>query len=147
MFLFFLFNFLSLTPYHYTYLNTFSGKFINADKKFENDYWGISLRELINQIPNDEEFLYEKKIKLASCGISEGTLKYYLKKLKNIRFTLVNPYDQYDYIIMTNRVVWNEEGVKNPKKAKTCYDTYKGKNILTVSRKKLTLSTIRKSND
>ena len=48
---------------------------------------------------------------------------------------------------MTNRVVWNEEGVKNPKKAKTCYDTYKGKNILTVSRKKLTLSTIRKNND
>ena len=54
---------------------------------------------------------------------------------------------KYDYIIMTNRVVWNEEGVKNPKKAKTCYDTYTGKNILTVSRKNLALSIIRKSND
>lgn len=146
MFLFFMFNFLSLTPYHYTYLNIFSGKFVNAEKKFENDYWGISLKELINQIPNNEEFLHKKKVTLASCGVSEGTLKYYLKKIKNIRFNFVHPDDKYDYIVLTNRVVWNEEGVKNPKKAKTCYEKYIGKNILHVSRKNLALSAIRKGN-
>jgi hypothetical protein len=146
MFLFFMFNFLSLTPYHYTYLNIFNGKFVNAEKKFENDYWGISLKELINQIPNNKEFLYKKKVRLASCGVSEGTLKYYLKKLKNIRFNFVHPDDKYDYIVLTNRVVWNEEGIKNPKKAKTCYEKYMGENILYVSRKNLALSAIRKGN-
>ena len=44
-FLFFLFKFFSLTPYHYTYLNIFNGKFSNASKRFENDYWGVSIKE------------------------------------------------------------------------------------------------------
>ena len=33
-------------------LNIFSGKFVNAENKFENDYWGISIKELVNKIEN-----------------------------------------------------------------------------------------------
>ena len=39
-----------LTPYHYTYLNLFAGDFSKVNKKFENDYWGTSLKELVNKI-------------------------------------------------------------------------------------------------
>ena len=47
---FFTFNFFSLTPYQYTYLNIFNGKFSEASSKFENDYWGSSIKELVNKI-------------------------------------------------------------------------------------------------
>ena len=51
-------------------------------------------------------------------------------------------YKDYDYVIMTNRT----HGEINDKKAdvKTCFDLYKGKDILFVKRNGLILSTIRK---
>ena len=55
-FLYYLFNFFSLTPYHYTYLNKFNGNFSNASKKFENDYWGASIKELISKIEKNKNF-------------------------------------------------------------------------------------------
>ena len=48
-------------------------------------------------------------------------------------------------MIMTNRAVWDKQGVSNPKNAKTCYDKFKGENILAVIRRGLVLSTIRKT--
>ena len=42
-----MFNFLSITPYHYTYLNIFNGKIENRYQKFENDYWGSTIKELV----------------------------------------------------------------------------------------------------
>ena len=50
LFIYYLFNFFSLTPYHYTYLNIFNGNFSDASKRFENDYWGASLKELVSKI-------------------------------------------------------------------------------------------------
>ena len=144
MFIYFSYNFISLTPYHYTYLNIFNGKFDKTDTKYENDYWGISLKELINKMNYKNEFL-DKDIKIASCGVSEGSLKIYLSNLKNKNFNLVYPNTDYDYIIMTNRVIWSQEGIKNLQNAKICYEKYKGSDILTVKRNGLILSTIRKN--
>ena len=144
MFVYFAFNFISLTPYQYTYLNILNGKFNETYTKYENDYWGISLKELIHKIPNKKEFSESKNIKIASCGVSEGSLKFYLSKLKNISFDLVYPDVDYDYIIMTNRVIWSHEGIQDLKKAEICYEKYKGEDVIAVNRKGLLLSTIRK---
>mgnify|MGYP000117600327 CR=1 FL=1 len=48
----------------------------NNIKKFENDYWGASLKELVNKI----DFEKNKKMKIATCGVSHYVPKYYLKK-------------------------------------------------------------------
>ena len=44
----FLIKFISITPYHYTYLNIFNDLFLKKNY-FENDYWGVSIKELIKK--------------------------------------------------------------------------------------------------
>ena len=51
LFIYYLFVFISLTPFQYTYLNLLNGDFKKANEKFENDYLSVSVKELINQIP------------------------------------------------------------------------------------------------
>lgn len=46
---FFIFENISLNPYQYTWLNSFS-KFYNINKNFEVDYWGISGKKLYKTI-------------------------------------------------------------------------------------------------
>ena len=62
-FLYFLYNFFILTPYHYVYLNKFNGDFSESSKKFENDYWGVSMKELINKINKNKIFTEDKVYK------------------------------------------------------------------------------------
>ena len=50
--IFFLFNFFALTPYQYVYLNLIAGEYSENSKKFENDYWGISTKELMSKMHN-----------------------------------------------------------------------------------------------
>jgi len=136
-----LFIFFKLTPYQYTYLNMLNGNFSKAHKKFENDYWVISLKELVNQIPNNKELLNNEKLKLAFCGVPDDIAKLYLKKISNFQFKQVNwTSDDFDYIIMTNRVV-NDN---NPENIKTCFDKFKGIDVISVKRNGLILSTLRK---
>ena len=56
VFIYYLFIFFSFTPYQYTYLNKFIGNLSNAHKKFENDYWAVSIKELVNQIANSTAY-------------------------------------------------------------------------------------------
>ena len=84
-----------MTPYHYVYLNLFAGKYSENSIKFENDYWGVSLRELIKK----SEFLNQDYNKLALCGVSSGTVKYYLKKFKYSKVRIVRTDEKFDYII------------------------------------------------
>ena len=141
-FLYFLFNFFSLTPYHYTYLNKFIGNFSDSSKKFENDYWGVSIKELVNKIEKDQILTKNKNYKIAFCGINYDIGSFYLKKISNLMF-IETPKDEiYDYIIMTNRHNGKDNDKKN--EVKTCFDSYKGKDILSVKRNSLILSTIRK---
>ena len=54
-----MFNFFSITPYQYTYLNLFNGQKEIRYKKFENDYWGTSIKELIDN-SNFKHFILSK---------------------------------------------------------------------------------------
>ena len=138
LFIFYLFNFFSLTPYQYTYLNIFNGNFSDASKRFENDYWGASLKELVSKIEMSKHFKSNNYFKIAYCGINNDTINYYLKRIENFRYIETSNNEDYDYIIMTNRI---------SRKNQTCFDSYKGKDILSVKRNGLILSRIRQNTD
>ena len=95
-FIFYFYNFITITPYHYTYLNLFNGKKENRYKKFENDYWGTSLKELLNNV----KFENNNEIKIATCGINDSITKRYFKMIKsNLNYKFVAAEDA-DYILM-----------------------------------------------
>ena len=135
--IFYLFNFFSLTPYHYVYLNIFAGQYSENSKMFENDYFGISTKALISKINYSNSIDKETKVKIAVCGIPEDTQFNYLKSLTNLDFVLVNVDEKFDYIIMNNRAIWDSG-------TQTCFDRYKGKDIITIKRRGLILSKITK---
>jgi len=147
---YFLFNFFLMTPYQYTYLNFLSGKSENRYKKFENDYWGASINELVSKIDLNKG----KKIKFSGCGINKLNAEIYLKNMGYQNFVFVNP-EESDYIIMTNRAVrlsshfTQEYSKKDNKIVKliNCFDKFKGKNIFKVERNGILLSTIRKNQE
>ena len=131
--MYFLFIFFTITPYQYTYLNFLNGKTENRFRKFENDYWGSSMNELIT----NSNFKKNKTIIFATCGVSSVLPKYYLKKDGYSNFIFVSP-KQADYIIMTNRVLMHDGIINN------CFDQFKGEDITAVKRNGLILSVIRK---
>ncbi len=126
--------FFSLTPYQYTYLNIFAGKKDLVHQKFENDYWGASLKELVKKT----NFNDNKDIRIYSCGINNGVLKKYMKKKYNNKFELVNEKNA-DYIFMTNRTISDKN--KNPT---NCFKKYSGDNLFEVKRSGILLSVVRK---
>ncbi len=138
LFLYHLINFFSVTPYQYTYLNILNGKIETRYKKFENDYWGSSIKELIKYTNFDKS----KTIKLATCGINHEIAKNYLEKKGNFDLQFIPPADA-DYIIMTNRVSEKKNGKK---KLINCFDKFKGENISQVKRNGMILSVVRKLN-
>ena len=141
----YIYVFLMLTPYHYTYLNLFAGDFSKVNKKFENDYWGISLKELVNKIKINSTINSESYLKLGICGVSKGSVKYYLKRKEIINFRIVREEENPNFIILTNRVLrdYNKE---NSREMVTCFDKYDGINIEEVKRNGLVLSAIKKIN-
>ena len=136
---YFMFNFFSITPYQYTYLNFFNGQKEIRYKKFENDYWGASIKELINRA----DFKTDGDLLLGVCGIDVGHPKYYLNKKINNNFSFV-PANEADFIIMTNRVVLDHNQVNELPKLTNCFDKFKGSDIAKVERNGLLLSVIRK---
>jgi hypothetical protein len=134
LFIYYLLNFFSITPYQYTYLNFLSGKAENRYKKFENDYWATSIGELVK----NANFRNDDVIKITTCGFTSSSPRQYFKKRPGIKYKFV-PYNEADYIIMTNRVS-RFHGVIN------CFDLFKGNDIAVVKRNGLILSVIRKIN-
>jgi len=144
--LFFLFNFFSLTPYHYVYLNIFLGKYSDNSKIFENDYWGVSTKKLISSIEKKNEILKDTKVKIATCGVEKNAQKNYFKKINNFDFKMVNSNENYDYIIMNNRALWNLNINEIDKKTpKTCFEKFSGVDIAKIERRGLILSKITKN--
>ncbi len=134
LFIFHIFNFFTITPYHYTFLNYFSGKKEFRYQKFENDYWSTSLKELIlsSKLVNDSVTFY-------SCGVNPGVAKKYMKqKYKRAKFT--NEINA-NYLIMTNRTLIS----KKDKKITNCYDEYQSENIHQIIRNGVVLSAIKKN--
>ena len=136
-----LFNFFSITPYQYSYLNILNGQ--NEYQKFENDYWGVSIKELIKK----SNFLKEGG-KLAFCGVNKGVIENYLKKNKFSKIKIVNTNENHNFIIMTNRTIWNDDilswNIDDSNKITNCFDKFKGTNLSAVKRSNLLLSAIRK---
>jgi len=135
--IYFLYNFFAITPYQYTYLNAFNGKPENRYEKYENDYWGASIKELIEK----SNFNKNSKLLFATCGVNHEVAKYYLLKedYNNIEFTSA---DKAKYIIITNRVIEVDPNSKELKLS-NCFNLHKGNNIFEVKRNGLLLSAIR----
>jgi hypothetical protein len=75
-------RFIALTPYQYSYINY---NFINLDmasKKFENDYWNTSWKELINSLPNKIDGKKINNSNIAVCGGDANIVSYYFSKKK-----------------------------------------------------------------
>ena len=132
LFIYFLTNFILLTPYQYTYLNSLNGEVKNRYQKFENDYWATSIEELVK----NANFKTDEILKFTTCGFITTSPKQYLKKRPEIKYRFV-PYKEAEYIFMTNRVS-RFHGVMN------CFDLFKGEDIATVERNGMILSVIRK---
>ena len=133
-------NFFYLTPFHYVYLNLMAGKTENHHKKFENDYWGISTKKLINQIDKSDKVKKNLVVKLATCGIEEKAQEMYLNKIKNFKFKIVSNNEDYDFIIMNNRIIFNQP--KNSKKIQTCFEKFVGKSVTEIKVRNLVISKI-----
>ena len=146
---FYILNFFAMTPYHYVYLNLFTGKYSENSKKFENDYWGISIKKLVKKLGKKNDLLGDSRINIATCGMQNETADYYLKKIGNLNYKMVNQYkgEKYDIIIMTNRVVWDNIGHINPYHGRTCFEKFSGEDIITVKRRGLILSKITKGTE
>ena len=78
--------------------------------------------------------------------------KFYLKKIKNFRFKQMYWLSEdYDYIIMTNRTIesGNSEASMSAdylRNVETCFDRFKGIDVINIRRNGLVLSTLRKKN-
>ena len=141
--IFLLFNFFSLTPYHYVYLNIFAGKYSENSKKFENDYWGVSTKKLISYISDHEEMFKNYKVKIAVCGLPVNAQNFYLNKIKNFKFEMVDKNESFDFMIMNNRAFWDEKNITyDPKKAQTCFQKFSGEDLIKVQRRGLVISKI-----
>ena len=143
-FLYYLLVFTIINPYQYTYLNKFTGNGNLIVKKFENDYWGISIKELIKNIPKEIiQSSNEKEIKIAFCGINHQLVKKELNKIKDLNYKVGYFHsNDYDYAIMNNRSHANEDEdiLAN---VQTCFDKAKGSSIAFVKRNGVILSVIK----
>jgi len=132
----FVFNFISITPYHYSYFNFFSGPKKDLHKKFEIDFWSTSLKELIKNISITD--LKNKKI--ASCGLNSDLANKYFIKYHNYHFKFTSMQDNPDYIILINRVQFMNN------KLIACDNVFSGIDIFKVERNNQIFSLVRKLN-
>jgi len=140
-FIYYIFFFFSLNPYQYVYKNLFAGSFGNLHKKFENDYWALSVNELFfwlkfhksKSSKLHDDFDYDKYIRVNFCGVIDGLAKHYLNKHMDLKF--VHDKINFDYVLMVNRVNWTDPI--------TCFEKYKdSEKVLEVKRRGLTLASL-----
>lgn len=137
--IYFLYEFIKITPYQYTYLNSLSGKKEYRYKKFENDYWGGSIKELIENSKLEKN----SSILMSSCGINAASAEKYFKKKGYFNLKFVNQ-EEANYVIMTNRTTFKIEDSNNISNITNCFDKFHGDDIDSVKRNNQTLSIIRK---
>ena len=135
-FLPFLYRFILITPYHYSYINYSYPSLKNSYNKFEHDYWGTSYDELLKNIKKKYINIDFSKTKISICGGNRISHTYYINKYFGIK-NFTSP-KKADYIMMTNRASFN---VNNKS---TCFNQFKGEDLAKVSRLGLTYSIFRK---
>tara|TARA_Y100000590_G_scaffold470154_1_gene662370 strand:- start:5323 stop:6912 length:1590 start_codon:yes stop_codon:yes gene_type:complete len=134
----FLYSFFSITPYQYTYLNSLNGEIDKRYQKFEGDYWASSLKELFKK----SSFEKNNTLNFSTCGADNGIAKKYLQKNGYYNIDFVPPKNA-EYMVMTNRVVSEDNNKNKTPKLTNCFDKYSGKDIFKVERNGLPLSIIR----
>ena len=132
----FIYRFIFLTPYQYSYINFSYFKIKDSINKFEHDYWGTSFKELVEKTKTMYPQSEINKFKIAVCGGGKNALLVYLHK--NLKIKKIYKPDQATHIIMTNRASFNI----NDKV--TCFNKYEGDDLVSVSRNKLVFSVLRK---
>jgi len=140
-FIIFLVRFSTITPYQYSYNNFFNGKFSSTLYLYEHDYWGTSIKELVNEMKVAKKINYNN-IKIGMCGVDIDGLRYFLnREFKNNSFNFVK-LDNAEYIIMTNRIITDKKTGVNHR----CYNYFKGEDIAFVERMGVKMSIFRKIN-
>ena len=141
LFIIYFFIFISITPYHYTYLNIFKNFGFISPEKFEGDYWGVSIKELVK----NSNFSKKQKFDLATCGINQDNLKQYLNIYQKQYVKIINFVKLKDakYVVMTNRVVDFEGNNRKALKIDTCFNKFSGSTFSSVSRLGREISTIK----
>ena len=134
-FIIFFYRFVSLLPYQYSYVNFSYPQIKDSINKFEHDYWGTSLKELVVKIKNKYSQSEIDKIKFGICGADPAASFFYLNKDLNVS----NIYNLNDstHILMTNRASFNV----NDKT--TCFNKHMGVDLVSVTRDQLLLSVLR----
>ena len=162
------YRFIILTPYQYTYVNYSYPSLGKSVEKFEQDYWGTSYKELVNNLGNKFSKEEIQRFKIADCYGGDSTLLYYLNKNFGVKrlYSIDERPLRATHIILTNRTFLNvfnnpsvkglvnekghmlvknmEKVVRTPGVKTTCYEQYIGKDVVKVSRNGVTLSALRK---
>ena len=141
LFFYNIFIYFKLTPYQYIFVNNLNGKFSNNLNKFENDYWGTSIKELLSKAKNNSFFEENKIYHISTCGVNNQIVKYYLNKEFDFEYKFVNSNEMYDYMIFVNRVD-TTLGKVDLNNAKTCYDNFFRSDIIKVERNGLPIAFI-----
>ncbi len=128
------YRFVMLTPYQYTYTNYLSTpKYIMGENKFEHDYVYTSYPELMKKIKRKYGKVETSKLKIRTCDNHFYGNKYNFRVFLGIKQTDA---ENAEYVIMTNRNLRYRK--------MNCFQLFQGKDIVSVKRLGLTLSTLRK---
>ncbi len=129
-------RFFILNPYQYSYVNYSFIKLKNANNKFENDYWATSFKETVNNMEKKFTKNEIQNMKISYCGGNPRALLLLLNKKYGV-MNIFSP-NNANYVIMTNRASFT----KNDKR--TCFEKFKGEDVILTERGGLILSVLRK---
>ena len=168
LFLLSFYRFILLTPYQYTYVNYSFSSLGKSVEKFEQDYWGTSYKELVNNLGNKFSIKEIQEFRIADCYGGDSTLLYYLNKNFGVKrlYNIDERPLRATHIVLTNRTFLNalnnpsvkdlvnekgimllsdmEKVVRSPNVKTTCFSQYSGIDEVLVSRDGAALSTLRK---
>tara|TARA_E500000178_G_C16935465_1_gene713787 strand:- start:550 stop:894 length:345 start_codon:yes stop_codon:yes gene_type:complete len=103
--------------------------------KFENDYWGTSFKELVKNMPKKYNGKNIEDYTFFVCGGDPFVAGFYLyKKFKKVKIS--GSSDKANLVIQTNRASFD------PSDKRTCFDSYKGIDLVVVERQNMILSKI-----
>ncbi len=162
------YRFIIITPYQYTYVNYSYSSLGKSVEKFEQDYWGTSYKELVNNLKKKFSKKEIQEFKIADCYGGDNTLLYYLNKNFGVKklYNIDERPLRATHIVLTNRTFLNainnpsvkdlvnekgiillsdmEKVVRSPNVKTTCFSQYSGFDEVLVSRNGAVLSTLRK---
>ena len=79
------------------------------------------------------------------CGLTEVHISNYLRSNKDFKYKIVGLKEDFDFIIMNNRVSWDfEDSGFDLEKKQTCFDKFSGTDLIKVKRRGLILSRLTK---